>query len=112
MTEKIRVTPEGRDGIFLVEKDDLKTFIKNRKLETIHNFVGGGPFMIGADHSIESVMEELGGAERLALLTGRAKQGNMGHALALVIGEKLEMYDIGDLTEDDLLVGEAPTKKD
>ena len=109
MIGKVRVVPEGRDGCYLVEKSDLKTFIKDQRLETIHNFVGGGMMMIGADHSVQSVMDDIDTADRQALLTGQAKRGNLGHALALVIGEKLEMFDIGDLTEDDLLVGEAPT---
>lgn len=99
---RVKVTREGRDGVWLVGKGDLKAFLKDRGLETVHNFRGGGSLTIGADHDIESVIGDIDRADRLALLTGRSKAGNMGHALALVIGNSLEMFDIGDLTEDDL----------
>jgi hypothetical protein len=66
--------------------------------------------IIGADHELASVLEDIDRAQRLAVLTGYAQRGNMGHALALIIDNKLEMYDIGELTEDDLEVETSTTK--
>lgn len=102
--KKLVVKSEGREEIYLVEKDDIKEFIKSKKLKIIHNFIPSGPMMIGADHEVESVLEDIDRADKLAILTGSAQANNLGHALALITNEKLEMYDIGKITESDLLV--------
>ena len=103
--EKIKVTPEGRDGIWLVEKNDLKMFLKTKDLQYVHNFpITSSTVFVGADHKIDSVMDDIDRAERVALLTGEAKQNNLNHALSLVIDNRLEIFDIGELTEDDLVI--------
>lgn len=97
---KIKVKAEGRPDVWLVEdKASLKAFIKGKKLKTIHNFVQSGPMVIGADHSVKSVLEDIDAAERMAVFTD--PNANMGHALAIA-DVKLEMYDIGPVTLDDL----------
>lgn len=102
---KIKVKPEGREGVYLVvDKDSLKDFIRGQGLETIHNFIGSLPSMvIGADHGVDSVMTDIDAGERIAVLTGNAQRGNLGHALAIA-DDKLEMYDIGEVTEENLEV--------
>jgi hypothetical protein len=95
---KIKVTKEGRVGIFIPEKKSLKVFI--RKLKQIHNFIPTGMMMLGADHDVKSVMEDIDRSERLAIFTDPT--ANMGHSLALIYKEKLECYDIGKITEEDL----------
>jgi hypothetical protein len=99
---KIKVKPEGREDVWIPEKESVKQFILDKKLDPIHNFVAGGSMVIGADHDQKSVLEDIDKAERLAILTGSAQGGNLGHALALIINNKLEMYDIGEITEKDL----------
>jgi hypothetical protein len=100
---KINVTREGREGVYIPEKESLKEFIKNSGMEEIHNFKNpNGPMVFGADHSVSSVLEDIDKAERLAVLTGGAKRHNMGHALALIENNQLEIYDIGEITENDL----------
>ena len=47
-----------------------------------------------------SVLKDIDKADRLAIFTD-PKQ-NMRHSLAIIRGEKLECYDIGDITEDQL----------
>ena len=97
---KISVTPEGRPDIWLVkDKATLKQFIADKNLEGIHNFIGGGPMIVGADHTVESVLQDIDAGERIAVFTDPV--ANMGHALAIA-DTKLEMYDIGPVTLADL----------
>lgn len=109
MSERIIVTPEGRDGLWLADRASLKAWIVAQGFDQIHNFCSSGPMVVGADHSVESVLTDIDAADRVAVLTGDAKRGNLGHALALVVPdgyhglpERLEMYDLGDITVADL----------
>lgn len=104
---KLKVKPEGREGIWLVEKSDLKEWIAEQRFEKIHNYVNTGGIVIGADHDVESVLSDIDRADRLAVLTGDAQRGNFGHALSLITNEKMEMYDIGKITEDILVILEG-----
>ena len=103
--KKLKVKKEGRKGIYLPERKDLKEFIKARKLKQIHNFIPSGAMMIGADHSLKSVLKDIDDCERLAIVIQNA---NMGHCLSLILkderGERLEVYDIGKITEEDLVL--------
>jgi hypothetical protein len=99
---KIRVTPEGREGVWNAEKESLKAFIRATGWEAIHNFTPTGFAMIGADHDVESVLEDIDRAERLGILTDGQERTNLGHALAIIINNRLECFDIGKITRDDL----------
>lgn len=101
---KIKVTKEGRDGIYLPDKESLKAWIEAQGFEEIHNFIPSSSLMLGADHSVESVLKDIDTADRLAILTGDAQSNNLGHALSLIENEKMEMYDIGKVTEEDLQI--------
>ena len=99
---KIKVTPEGREGLYMVtDKESLKSYIKEQNFEHIHNMVQTNMMVIGADHSVESVLHDIDKGERIAVLIGPAASQNLGHSMAIA-DEKLEMYDIGALTEEDL----------
>ena len=97
---KIKVRPEGRDNIWLPERESLIAYIKAKKLKKIHNFIPTGMIMLGADHDAESVIDDISRADRLAVFTD--PRANMGHSLALITKEKLECFDIGALTEKEL----------
>ena len=99
---KISVQPEGREGVYLPDRESLKAWIVDKGFEYIHSYIDGGPFVIGADHDPASVLDDIDSGERLAILTGDAARGNLGHALAIIRNNKLEMYDIGEVTKDDL----------
>ena len=99
---RILVEPEGREGVWLADRASLKAWIVARHFEQIHNFVASGPLVLGADHDVEGVLGDIDRGERVAILTGSAAKGNLGHALAIIYDGKLEMYDIGEVTEDDL----------
>jgi hypothetical protein len=98
--KKLQVEAEGRAGIFIPDKASLKSFIRGRKLKQIHNFIPSGMMMLGADHDVKGVMEDIDRADRLAVFTD--PHANMGHSLALIFKNKLECYDIGKITEEEL----------
>jgi hypothetical protein len=99
--EKIKVKAEGRKDIWIpIDKDNLKKWISGKKFEVIHNFIPNGMMIIGADHDVEGVLLDIDKSDRIALFTD--SNANMGHSLALIYEEKLECYDIGKITEEDL----------
>ena len=98
----IKVTPEGRDGIWLPDKDSLIDFLLEYKDDQIHNFIPSSMVIMGADWSKESVIDYVRKSERLAILTGDSMRHNMNHALAAISDNKLYMFDIGDVS--DLLI--------
>lgn len=104
----IAVTPEGRPDVWIPDRASLKEWIVAKNFESIHNFKTSVPGMaLGANHEVASVLSDIDAAERLALLTGEARLGNMNHALALIMpGERLELFDIGDV-EDELMIDDG-----
>ena len=103
----IKCKPEGRPEIYIPEKESLKEWIKFKGFKQIHNFIPGGMMLIGADHSVESVLEDIDNSDRIALVTGKQAGTNIGHELAIILNNRLEMYDIGKITPDDLEVESA-----
>lgn len=103
---KIKVKAEGRPHLWLVlDKNSLKKFIKERKLKAIHNFIEGNiPVIIGADHSVASVLEDIDNGQRIAVMTD--PKANMGHSMAIA-DKELECYDLGPITEEDLDIHEV-----
>lgn len=99
---KIKVQREGRENMWIPEKRSLKSFIKSKHFETIHNFIPTGIAILGADHSVDSVLNDIDNADRIAIFTDTYM--NMGHSMALIRNEKLECYDIGKITDDDLIL--------
>ena len=100
--KKLRVIKEGRKGIYIPEKESLKDFIKARKLKRIHNFIPTSMLMLGADHHVGSVLSDIDKAERMAVFTNPKE--NMGHSLALILDNRLEIYNIGKIKESDLKI--------
>jgi len=99
---KIKVTEEGREDIYVPEKESLKAWIISKKFKQIHNLILGGLMFIGADHDVKSVLEDIDNAESLGLTIGKNSAMQMGHELAIIRNNKLEVYDIGNLTKEDL----------
>ena len=98
---QIKVKKEGRPNIYVPEKESLKKFIKSKKLKQIHNFIPTSRMMLGADHNVKDVLEDIDMADRVAIFTSSQ---NMGHSLALIYKNKLECYDIGKINEKDLII--------
>lgn len=108
---KIAVEPEGREGVWLPDAASLKTWIVAQEFDAIHNMLTSGPMMLGADHDVADVLADIDRADRLGILTGDAQKGNLGHALAIITNNAMEMYDIGPITEDDLAPAASPERK-
>ena len=99
---KIIAKPEGREDLWIPEKQSLIEYIKSLGLTKIHHFTGGSCMVIGADHSLESVIEDISKTDIICIMTD--KRHNLGHSLALVIDNKLECYDIGEIKKDNLII--------
>lgn len=100
---KIKVKSEGREGIYIPDKESLKAWITDKGLKEIHNFVNpqNGMF-IGADHDVKSVLKDIDDADRIGILLEEAGSMNMGHSLSVIKDNHLDIFDIGKLTTDDL----------
>lgn len=105
---EIKVKQEGREDIYTCEKEDITKWLEQSDLDLIHNYAGGnsGGMMIGGDWMKSQVIETINKSQRIAILTGRALAGNMRHGLSVIVSNKLEMFDIGEITIDDLEIGE------
>ena len=102
--EKIKVKPEGRDGIWLIEKDEAIKLIKNCTEKKIHNFIQCGPRFLGADWNKSEVIKTIKNSERVGLLTGEMQKQQFRHALSVIENNELKMFDVGEITERDLQV--------
>lgn len=101
---KIKVKLEGRDGVWIADKDSVIDFLMDYEHEQIHNFLPIGGMMLGCVFSKSEAIKQVKNAERLAILTGDSLQGNMRHALSVIVDNQLSIFDIGEITESDLLV--------
>ena len=101
---KIKVKPEGRDGVWIADKDSVVEFLKEFDQDQIHNFLPSGGVILGCDFSKSEAIKQVKDSERLAVLTGDSLRGNMRHALSVIVNNKLSMFDIGDITENDLVI--------
>lgn len=99
---KIKVKPEGREGVWLIEKQEAINLINNIEWEEIHHCIGGGIGLFGADWEKVEVINTIKKAERIALLTGKSLQNNLNHALAVIKDNELNMFDIGEITVEQL----------
>jgi hypothetical protein len=108
-SRRITVVPEGRDGVYLAEKDSLIRWLEEYPEEEIHCFLPGpGAVLVGADWPKHIVIQDIAYANRVGILSGKTRGENRGHALAVIVpdpraGERLEMFDVGEITVDDHL---------
>ena len=56
---KIKCRPEGRENLYIPEKESLKEFIRSKKFKRIHNFVLSGNLILGANYSIKEVFRKI-----------------------------------------------------
>ncbi len=99
---KIKVKPEGRDGVYLCEKEEAIKYVKSFPEEQIHNFITSGLALLGAGWKKDSVIKEINRSERVAILTGDALKQNFRHSLSVISNNKLYLFDIGEITDKDL----------
>ena len=93
----IKCLPEGRKGIWLVDKDSLKTWISARDWgedRKIHCFRG----FIGADWDVEEV---LANCEKATIIVIRIP-AFINHHLKMRVDGDWYSYNIGKITETDI----------
>jgi len=100
--KKIKVKKEGRKDIWIVENEEMIRWLKENWKGKIHNFLDSPGMLLGADWSKASVIKEIKGADKIGILTGKAQNQNLRHALSVIKGSELKMFDIGEVTEEDL----------
>lgn len=103
---KIKVASGGSDGIWIADKESVVEFLREYAFDEIHNYMPASR-VLSADWNKDSVIKEVEDAERIAVLTGWALRNNMMHALLTIRNKKLLAFDIGELTEYDLLISEV-----
>ena len=95
---KLKVRPEGREGVWIIEKTDLIKWLMRYKEKQIHCFLGS----IGADWQKKNVIDHIKESDRNAILTGDSQKNNLCHAVSSIRGNTRYMFDIGEITEEDL----------
>jgi len=101
IVDKIKVSTEGREGIYTATSQDINNWLMEYPEDLIHNYIPG-PLMFGADWDKAAVMGHIEGAERIAILTGEARKHNMNHSLAVISNNELKVFDIGEITDQDI----------
>lgn len=104
-SKKIHVTNEGREGAYLITKEEATRVVTEYPGEEIHHQFQNPPMFLGADHSKEDVLEDIQKAEKLAIIT--EPNFTMRHHLVLIFDNKRHAYDIGEVKTSDLVVEES-----
>lgn len=99
---KINVIPEWREDIYEVKKEEIIKYIKWLKQKHIHNMSWWWNMMIWADWNKNDVIETIKESNRVAILLWKAKGNNMWHSLAVIVWNKLEIFDI-EIDKDNLI---------
>ena len=98
---KIKVKKSmSEEGIFLVEKKEIKKYIKALGVKTMHVINPNSSLAVSYDYTIENVLKAVDESDRLALLTGTASKNNLGHNLSIVKKDLLLMFNIGEIEKD------------
>jgi hypothetical protein len=99
---KLKVKPEGRPNTHIIlDKENLKDYIRSLKFKKIHNFIQTGFGVLGCDYGIRNTFNIIDKANQVAVFTDPHQ--NVGHSLACIT-DRLEMFDIGEIKLDDLEV--------
>lgn len=110
---KVKVKPEGREGIYLATPAQACKFIDQLGYKHIHNFLANddSSMIIGADWSVKSVKELLNKkGVRIAFIT--SNEGVFAnHRLVVVDGYDRNIFDIGEITDEDFEINPLNERK-
>lgn len=114
---KLKVTPEGRPGCYLIGVMDLANWLDDwfKTREYMHNYIAndGSRMVVGADWKRDNFDVHLAGDVTWAVVVGRQDGLFAGHRLICVdMNNKSRpmryVFDVGEITEADLeVIGEA-----
>jgi len=79
----------GQYGLWIPEKESVIDFLNNFNDTHIHNMLPNGGTILGCDFSKEETIKQI---------------KEMQHALAVIIDNKLSLFNIGEIEESDLLI--------
>lgn len=100
---KIKVRAEGREGVYLLTKENAIEFINGLEMERIHNFVGAPPLLVGCDWDKQDVADLINKEETLQALL-LEPNFTLAHQLVCTTNTKRYMFDVGAITTDDIEV--------
>jgi hypothetical protein len=89
---KIKVSLEGRNNIFIPEKESLVDFIKKEKATTFHGMEKTSFGFLGCDYNKEQVIQFIDNCDRVALLF--IKDNIVDHPLRIIKGKEMKAFDI------------------
>lgn len=95
ITERVKVIPEGREGIYIVEPQEICGHIESANVETIHGFRGDWPVLVGADWPKQAVIKFLREADKVAFVFPH----QVAHAISAVRGYDRVLFDVGEVDE-------------
>ena len=97
ITKPIKVKPEGREGIYIVEPDVIADYIESLDVEYIHSLIAndGSMVFIGADISKQGAIERIKSADTVAFTFPH----QLKHALVVITGYNRELFDLGEVDE-------------
>lgn len=95
ITEKVDVVPEGREGVYMVQSDEIIKHLKASGVDQIHTFHGDWPTFIGFDWPLTKVIEFLEKCEGVAFVFPH----QIRHALAGIQGMERVLFDLGEVDE-------------
>lgn len=108
LSDKLRVTPEGRTNIFLVERAEIIRYIVTRDVSRFHCRSDiNSRIDSGCDMNRREVVDMIAVADRIAVTTGDAYLNNYRHALSVIKGNELYLFDIGMFNGENLEVIEG-----
>ena len=99
---KIKAMPEGREGVWLINKFDMARWLEELPYKQVHCYLPTMSTLIGADWKKAEVIGLILMSDRIAVLTGVFRKHNMNHSLSVIVKNKLYIFDIGEITDDDI----------
>lgn len=95
---KIVGTPEGRPGIWMVTPEVAAAVIDAAPGETVHNYIGHGAIMIGANWEKDGAKSFVHESDKRSALVFPPQKA-MRHQLVVINDEKRWAFDVGVIGE-------------
>jgi hypothetical protein len=89
---KIKVLLEGRENIFIPDKQSLIDFIKAKKLKYVHKMEEACFAFLGCDYSKEEVIQAIFECDRVALLF--IDDPIVNHSLRIIKNNEMKAFDV------------------
>ena len=98
--KKIKVSLEGRDEIYLIDKNEAKKMINDIKWKNIHHQFQSNGMFIGTDWTKTEVLELIDNARGMAL--DLEPNFTLGHHFVVLADNGRNAFDVGNITKKDI----------